>query len=68
MRDHREGLDLMARTAEIGFWFCDLPFDRLVWDDRVREHFWYPPGINVDINMFYLRLHPEDRERMRRTI
>ena len=23
-------------------WFCDLPFTELVWDARVKEHFWLP--------------------------
>jgi PAS domain S-box-containing protein len=68
MRDHRERLELMARASEIGFWFCDLPFDQLVWDDRVKEHFWYPPETEVNIDMFFRRLHSEDRERTRETI
>src|SRR5215469_16315969 len=58
----------MAQASEIGFWFCDLPFDKLVWDDRVKEHFWYPSDVEVNIDMFYQRLHPEDRERTRETI
>jgi PAS domain S-box-containing protein len=68
LRERRERLELMAQASEIGFWFCDLPFDKLVWDDRVKEHFWYPPETEVNIEMFYQRLHPEDRERTRRTI
>jgi PAS domain S-box-containing protein len=68
LREHRERLELMAQASEIGFWFCDLPFDKLVWDNRVKEHFWYPPDTEVNIDMFYQRLHPEDRERTRETI
>jgi PAS domain S-box-containing protein len=68
LRDHRERLELMARASGIGFWFCDLPFDKLVWDERVKEHFWYPPEARITIEMFYARLHPEDRERTRETI
>jgi PAS domain S-box-containing protein len=52
----------------VGFWFCDLPFDKLMWDNRVKEHFWLPPETNVTIETFYERLHPDDRERTRRTI
>ena len=68
LRERRERLELMAQASEIGFWFCDLPFGKLIWDDRVKEHFWYPPETEVDIEMFYQRLHPEDRERTRETI
>jgi len=68
LRQHRERLELMAQAAEIGFWFCDLPFDKLVWDDRVKEHFWYPSDAEGSVDMFYQRLHLEDRERTRETI
>jgi PAS domain S-box-containing protein len=37
LREHRERLELMAQASEIDFWFCDLPFDKLVWDNRVKE-------------------------------
>jgi PAS domain-containing protein len=67
-REHRERLELMAQASEIGFWFCDLPFEKLVWDDRVKEHFWYPSDAEVNIDMFYQRLRPEDREGTRETI
>jgi PAS domain S-box-containing protein len=68
LREHRERLELMAQSSEVGFWFCDLPFDKLVWDERVKEHFWYPPDAEITIDMFYAHLHPEDRERTRQTI
>src|SRR5579862_8850869 len=32
---HRERLEMVAQASQVGFWFCDLPFDKLVWDDRV---------------------------------
>jgi PAS domain S-box-containing protein len=72
--DHRLLLEQQERflfatdAAQIGYWFCDLPFDKLIWDPRVKEHFWLPPEADVDINLFYERLHPEDRERTRDSI
>ena len=68
LRQQRERVDLVADAAAVGFWFCDLPFDRLQWDHRVKEHFWLPPETDVTIELFYERLHPEDRERTRQTI
>jgi len=68
LREHRERLELMAQASEVGFWFCDLPFDKLVWDERVKEHFWYPPDAEITIDMFYERLHADDRERTKETI
>ena len=68
LRQHRERFELVARATEIGFWFCDLPFDKLRWDARVKEHFWLPPNAEVTIDTFYERLHPDDRERTRQVI
>ncbi|OAI57823.1 hypothetical protein AYO49_01795 [Verrucomicrobiaceae bacterium SCGC AG-212-N21] len=58
----------MTAASHVGVWFCDLPFDRLVWDQHVKEHFWLPPDARVTIDLFYERLHPEDRERTRAAI
>src|SRR6202167_4093892 len=68
LRQHRERFDLVAEAAQVGFWFCDLPFDRLIWDNMVKDHFWLPPDAEVTIDTFYDRLHPDDRERTRQAI
>ena len=66
--ESRERFDMVGEASDLGFWFCDLPFDKLVWDHRVKEHFSLPPNADVTIQMFYERLHPDDRERTRRAI
>jgi len=68
VRKHRERFDLMAEATQVGFWFCDLPFDKLIWDARVKEHFWLAPDADVTIQTFYDRLHPDDRERTRQQV
>jgi PAS domain S-box-containing protein len=68
LRQQRERFDLATQASELGFWFCDLPFDTLVWDARVKEHFWLSPDADVSISTFYDRLHPDDRERTRQAI
>jgi PAS domain S-box-containing protein len=68
LRETTSRFDLVRDGAEVGFWFCDLPFDKLIWDNRVKEHFWLPPDAEVTIETFYERLHPDDRERTRRAI
>ncbi|AUX45132.1 uncharacterized protein SOCE26_066130 [Sorangium cellulosum] len=65
-RDER--LDYAVRLSGVGFWHCDLPFDELLWDERTKEHFWFPPDARVTIDMFYDRIHPDDREPTRRAI
>ncbi|HTV13769.1 MAG TPA: ATP-binding protein [Acidobacteriaceae bacterium] len=68
LRDERERSDFAASAGGIGYWFCDLPFDKLAWDARVKDHFWLPPDADVDIGLFYDRLHPDDRELTRQAI
>ncbi|WP_246522881.1 PAS domain S-box protein [Gemmata palustris] len=57
----RARLDYAVRASGIGFWYCDLPFDVLQWDERVKAHFWLPPDARVTIDTFYERIHPDDR-------
>ncbi len=64
-RRDRERLEFLTSAAQIGVCFCDLPFDKLEWDNRVKEHFWLSPDAKVTIDTFFERIHPEDRERTR---
>jgi PAS domain S-box-containing protein len=68
LRVSRERLDLVIEASQVGVWFCDLPFTELVWDARVKEHFWLAPDARVPIDLFYERLHPDDRESTRAAI
>ena len=65
LRQQQERAEFVAEASDVGFWFCDLPFDKLSWDKRVKNHFWLSPDADVTIHTFYERLHPEDRERTR---
>lgn len=64
----RSRLDYAVRASGIGFWYCDLPFDELEWDERVKAHFWLPPDARITIDTFYDRIHPIDREPTRAAI
>ena len=57
----RARLDYATRLSGVGFWYCDLPFEYLEWDARVKEHFFFPPDARVTIDAFYERIHPADR-------
>jgi PAS domain S-box-containing protein len=61
-------LDLAVTSGEVGLWYCDLPFDRLVWNAKVKEHFGLPPDAEVTIETFYERMFVEDREKTRQAI
>jgi signal transduction histidine kinase/PAS domain-containing protein len=61
-------MELVVRGAEVGVWYCPLPFDKLIWDDRVKAHFHLPSDADVTLDTFYERLHPDDREPTRAAI
>jgi signal transduction histidine kinase len=64
----RARLDYATRLSGVGFWYCDLPFEFLEWDARVKEHFFFPPEARITIDDFYARIHPEDRASTRAAI
>jgi two-component system, sensor histidine kinase and response regulator len=68
LRVSRERLDLVVQSTELGLWYCDLPFDKLAWNAKCKDHFGLPPDADVTIGLFYERLHPEDRERTRQAV
>lgn len=68
LRVSTERLQLVLDAVEVGLWYCDLPFDKLQWNARVKEHFGLTPDAEVTIHTFYERLHPDDRERTRQAI
>ena len=65
---NRARLDYATRLSGVGFWYCDLPFDELQWDERVKDHFFSEPEARITIDDFYARIHEEDRERTRDAI
>ncbi len=58
---NRARLDYATRLSGVGFWYCNLPFEYLEWDERVKEHFFYAPTARITIDDFYARIHEADR-------
>lgn len=65
---NRSRLDYASRVSGIGFWYCDLPFGELDWDERVKEHFFFASTARITIDDHYARLHEDDRARTREAI
>ena len=69
LRSQWERSEFVAEGSDVGFWFCDLPFNKVIWDKRVKKHFWLPADDSpVTMELFYSLLHPDDREPTRRAI
>ncbi|MBW4634217.1 MAG: PAS domain S-box protein [Iphinoe sp. HA4291-MV1] len=68
LRISRERLDLVIQEVEVGLWYCDLPLDKLIWNDQCKAHFGLPPDADVTIDLFYQLLHDDDREPTRQAV
>ncbi len=68
LADSRARLDYAVRLSGVGFWYCDLPFDELIWDANVRKHFFVAADARVTLDTFYARIHPDDRAPTRAAI
>lgn len=68
LSDLEERFQRSSAATNLGIWYCDLPFDELIWNKEVKEHFWLPPHARVTIDIFYERIHPDDREKTRAAI
>lgn len=65
-RDLQQRLELAVEASALGTFHCEMPLGKIVWNDRCKWHFWLDPEVqDVDIDMFYSLLHPDDRERTR---
>lgn len=64
----RRQLEVAVDASELGTFHCEMPLCRIVWNEQCKRHFWLPPEAEVDFDLFYSILHPDDRERTRQAI
>ncbi len=63
-----QDLQFAVSAAGLGTFYCEWPFDKIIWNETCKQHFFLPPDTDVDFNLFYSLLHPDDRERTREAI
>jgi PAS domain S-box-containing protein len=61
-------LALSLESAELGTFYCPMPMGPIIWNNKCKEHFWLPPDAEINFDLFYSILHPEDRERTRAAV
>jgi PAS domain S-box-containing protein len=59
---------LAMEAAGIGLWDWDLVLNRMVWSDQCKSIFDLPADAVVSYELFLSCLHPDDRERVDRTL
>jgi PAS domain S-box-containing protein len=68
LAESREQLALAVNGAGLGTFYCEIPFNKILWNDTCKAHFWLPPDAEIDFDVFYACIHPDDREPTRRAI
>ena len=61
-RRHEQDLQFAVGAADLGTFYCEWPFDKIIWNETCKQHFFLPPDADVDFELFYALLHPDDRE------
>lgn len=67
-RDSEETLRLAAEATELGTWDWDLTTNVLLLNARTRLIFGLPPHGDPSYELFLEMIHPDDRERVNKTI
>ncbi len=68
LRESEERLRLATESAGLGTWDFDLTSSKLKCDDRTKALFGLSSEAEMDYETFLAGLHPEDRERVDRTV
>ncbi|MCU0636675.1 MAG: PAS domain S-box protein, partial [Gemmatimonadaceae bacterium] len=62
LRERTRQLDFTLASTGIGMWHNRLPLGDLTWDARTHELFFVPRDVTPTIDLFWSRLHPDDRD------
>ncbi|MGE4244066.1 ATP-binding protein [Ramlibacter sp.] len=61
-------LRAVVDISGVGVWLNPLPLGRLEWNENTKAHFHLPPDAEPTIELFYERIHDDDRERVRQAV
>lgn len=64
----RERFRRVSKATNLGIWYCDLPFNELVWNAEAKTHYFLPEDAQINVDVFYKHVHPQDRERVKQAI
>ena len=68
MRGLQEQYQFAIEASQLGTFHCTIPLGKIQWNQRCKAHFWLKPDAEVDFDLFYSILHPDDRERTRAAV
>ena len=62
-RELKEQLAIALEASDLGTFYCPIPFGKIEWNAQCKAHFGLDPDAEVDFELFYSLIHPNDRER-----
>ncbi len=62
LRQSRERLAWVLGITGVGTWLNKMPLGSLNWDEKTKQLFCVPAGTEPTVDLFWSRLHPDDRE------
>src|SRR5437763_465940 len=68
LRETQERMELAASAAELGMWMWDIARNEIWLADKGRALFGFAASEKIDFDRFRSRIHPEDRESVRRAV
>ena len=64
----QQQLEIALEASELGTFHCEMPLSHIEWNPQCKAHFFLPPDAIIDFEVFYGRLHPDDRDRARAAV
>lgn len=67
-KELQQQLEIAIEASELGTFHCEMPLGKIIWNERCKRHFFLPPDAEVNFDLFYSILHPDDRQRTRQAV
>ncbi|MGE5346927.1 MAG: sensor histidine kinase [Acidithiobacillales bacterium] len=67
LRESESRMTMVTDAANLGLWFWDVASDEFWMTARGRARRGHPPAERIDLRQFLAPVHPEDRDRVRKS-
>jgi len=68
LKQAQNRFELVANATGLGVWYCNFPCQEHFWNAKAKEHFWLPPNAEINNDIFYAHIHPDDRGIVKKSI
>jgi PAS domain S-box-containing protein len=68
LHETEERVRMAVASTGLGTWDFDVATGRMICSDLCKRHFGLPPDREVDFNTFLRGIHPDDRERVNKSV